>query len=196
MYILLSVDHLSIFSKSLERAWVKEEILFQFALKDGCYRQHIYQWSSCSNVKAYHSQIREIKLDRGLIPAVPLAWQVSDQMLYALVSQTVVVLPDRNQATLCGLARYTDNFFSSRLWLITLNALRKSTNTSLVTSSLSILNKISSVILIRAISVEWPERKADFNSCSKLFSRKYFNSECATCFSMILDRIGSTDMGR
>ena len=94
MYILFSVDHLSIFSKSLERAWVKEEVLFQFALKDGCYRQHIYQWSSCSNVKAYHSQIRETKLDRGLIPAVPLAWQVSAQMLYALVSQTVVALPD------------------------------------------------------------------------------------------------------
>ena len=102
----------------------------------------------------------------------------------------------RNQATLCGLAPYTDNFFSSRLWLITLNALRKSTNTSLVTSSLSILNKISSVILIRAVSVEWPGRKAYFNSYSKLFSWRYFNSECATCFSMILDRIGSTDMGR
>ena len=102
----------------------------------------------------------------------------------------------RNQATLCGQAPYTDNFFSSRLWLITSNALRKSTNTSLVTSSLSILNKISSVILIRAVSVEWPERKADFNSYSKLFSWRYFNSECATCFSMILDGIGSTDMGR
>ena len=34
MYILFSVDHFSIFSKSLERAWVKDVILFQFALTD------------------------------------------------------------------------------------------------------------------------------------------------------------------
>ena len=88
----------------------------------------------------------------------------------------------RNQATLSGLAPYTGNFFSSRLWLITSNALRKSTNTSPVTSSLSILNKISSVILIRAVSVEWPERKADCNSYSKLFSWRYFNSEFCYMF--------------
>ena len=34
MFILFSVDHFSIFSKSLERALVKEVILFQFAFKD------------------------------------------------------------------------------------------------------------------------------------------------------------------
>ena len=33
MYIVFSVDHFLIFSKSLERALVKEVILFQFALK-------------------------------------------------------------------------------------------------------------------------------------------------------------------
>ena len=44
-------------------------------------------------------------------------------------------------------------------------------NTSPVSSSLSILNKILSVILISAVSVELPEWKADCNySYSKLFS--------------------------
>ena len=94
MYILFSVDHFSIFSKSLERARVKEVILFQSALKGGWYRQHIYQWWSCSNVKAHDSQIGELKLDPGLIPTVPLAWQVSAHMLYALASQTFVALSD------------------------------------------------------------------------------------------------------
>ena len=37
---------------------------------------YIYQWWSCPNVEAYHSQIGEIELDRGLIPAVPLALKV------------------------------------------------------------------------------------------------------------------------
>ena len=74
MYIVFSVDRFSIFSKSLERALVKEVILSQFALRGRVVLQaYIYQWWSCSNVKAYHSQIGEIKLDRGLIPAVPLA---------------------------------------------------------------------------------------------------------------------------
>ena len=103
MYILFSVDHFSISSKSLERARVKEVILFQSALKGGWYRQHIYQWWSCSNVKAYHSQIGEIKLERGLIPAVPLAWQLSGQMLYALVSQIAVTLPDMIKTRPCYL---------------------------------------------------------------------------------------------
>ena len=73
MYILFSVDHFSIFSKSLERTRVKEVILFQSAFKGGWYRQHIYQRLSCSNVKAHDSQIGELTLDPGLIPAVPLA---------------------------------------------------------------------------------------------------------------------------
>ena len=180
MYILFSVDHFSIFSKSLERARVKEVILFQSALKGGWYRQHIYQWWSCSNVKAHDSQIGELKLDPGLIPAVPLAWQVSAHMLYALASQTFVALSDtiETRPPLSRLAPYTDNFFSSGLWLITSNALRKSTNT------------VPSVILIKAVSVEWPER-----IYSRLFSWRYFNSEFARCFSMILDRFVSTDMG-
>ena len=74
MYIVFSVDCFSIFSKLLERAFVKEVISFQFALKDRVVSQaYMYQWWSCSNVKAYHSQVGEIKLDQGLIPAVPLA---------------------------------------------------------------------------------------------------------------------------
>ena len=73
MDILFSVDHFLIFSKSLERALGKEVILFQFALKDRVVSSAYISWWSCSNVKAYHSQIGEIKKDRGLIPAVPLA---------------------------------------------------------------------------------------------------------------------------
>ena len=73
MYILFSFDHFLIFSKSLERTLGKEVILFQFALKDRVVSSAYISWWSCSNVKAYQSQIGEIKKDRGLIPAVPLA---------------------------------------------------------------------------------------------------------------------------
>ena len=59
-----------------------------------------------------------------------------------------------------------DNLFNNRLLLSTSKALWKSTNTSLVSSSLSILNKILAVILISAVSVELPEWKADCNYCS------------------------------
>ena len=94
MYILFSVDHFLIFSKSLERALVKEVIWFQFVCKDRVVSSAYISWWICSNVKAYHAQIGEIKKDRGLIPAVILAWQVSAEMVYALVSQTVVTLLD------------------------------------------------------------------------------------------------------
>ena len=87
-----------------------------------------------------------------------------------------------NQATLSGRAPYTDNFFNNRLWSSTSKALWKSTNTSPVSSSLSILNKILSVILIIVVSVELPEWKPDCNySCNKLFSWRYFYRDFATC---------------
>ena len=70
MYIVFSVDHFLIFSKSLERALVKEVILFQFALKGRVVLQ-VY----IPMVELFNSQIGEIKLDRGLIPAVHLARQ-------------------------------------------------------------------------------------------------------------------------
>ena len=40
-------------------------------------------------------------MDRGLIPMVPLAGQVLAQVLYVLVSQTVVVLPDTIKTRPC-----------------------------------------------------------------------------------------------
>ena len=58
-----------------------------------------------------------------------------------------------NQATLSGLAPYTDNFFNNRLWLSASKALWKTTNTSPASSSLSIFNKILSVILI--VPFQW-----------------------------------------
>ena len=73
MYILFPVDHFSILSKSLERAVVKEVIWFQFVCKDRVVSSAYISWWICSNVKAYHAQIGEIKKDRGLIPAVLLA---------------------------------------------------------------------------------------------------------------------------
>ena len=94
MYILFPVDHFSILSKSLERALVKEVIWFQFVCKDRVVSSAYISWWICSNVKAYHAQIGEIKKDRGLIPAVLLAWQVLAEMVYALVLQTVVTLLD------------------------------------------------------------------------------------------------------
>ena len=134
MYIVFSVDHFLIFSKSLERALVKEVILFQFALKGRVVLQaYIYQWWSCSNVKAYHSQVGEIKLDQGLIAAEPLArWQILALDVICPIF-TNCCHPSRynwNHATLPWLALYTDNFFSDRLWSITSKALWKSTNTS------------------------------------------------------------------
>ena len=44
---------------ALERALVKEVILFQFALKDRVVLSAHISWWSCSNAKAYHSQIGE-----------------------------------------------------------------------------------------------------------------------------------------
>ena len=197
MYILFSVDHFSIFSKFLERAWVKDVILFQFALTDRVLSSAYISVVELFKCKAYHSQIWEIKLNRGLTSPAPLAWQVSARLLYALVSQTVITLPDTIETSPRYLGwRCTLIISLVVLWLITSSALRKSTNTSPVTSSLPIINKIPSVIMIRAVSVEWPERKAHYNSYSKLFSWRYSNSEFATCFSMILDRIGSTEMGQ
>ena len=106
---------------------------------------------------------------------------------------------DWNHATLSGLAPYTDNFFNNRLWSIMSKALWKSTNTSRVSSSLSTLNKILSVILISfkngmnyqngrliVIFIE----KANYCSLEDILKR--------LCFMLlrILDRFGSTDMGR
>ena len=174
-YSVFSVDRFSIFSKSLERALVKEVILFQFALKGRVVLQayiSVVELFKCKGIN-YHSQIGEILLDRGLIPAVPLGrWQILALDVICSIF-TNGCHPSRynwNHATLSGLALYSDNFFSDRLWSITSKALWKSTNTSPLSSSLSILNKIFSTIPISAIAVELPEWKADCNySYSKLF---------------------------
>ena len=50
--------------------------------------------------------------------------------------------------------------------------------------------------LIKAVSVEYPDLKADCSSYGKLLSRKKTDRELATCFSRIFERIGKTDMGR
>ena len=50
--------------------------------------------------------------------------------------------------------------------------------------------------LIKAVSVECPDLKADCSSYNKLLSRKKTDRELATCFSRIFERIGKTDMGR
>ena len=65
MYVLFSVDHFSIFSKLLERARVKEVILFQFALKESMVSSAYISTVELFKiiVKAYHSQIGETKLD-------------------------------------------------------------------------------------------------------------------------------------
>ena len=152
MYILFSVDHFSIFSKSLERAWVKEVILFQSALKDRVVSSAYISMVELFKCKGTWFTNRRTKTGPRIDPCGTLAWQVSAQMLYALVSQTFVALPDTIETRPPYLAPYTDNFFSSGLWLFTSNALRKSTNT------------IPSVILIKAVSVECrPERKTDCN---------------------------------
>lgn len=64
MYILFSVDHFSIFSKSLERALGKEVILFQFELKDRVVSSayiSIVELCECKGISL--TNIGEIKLD-------------------------------------------------------------------------------------------------------------------------------------
>ena len=114
MYILFSVDHISIFSKSLEKVWLKKKWYYSsLHLRTGWYRKCVYQWWSCPDLKAYHSQIGEIKLDRGSIPAVPLVWQVSAPMLYVLVSQTFVAFPDTIRTRPCYLGWHRTSIISS-----------------------------------------------------------------------------------
>ena len=50
--------------------------------------------------------------------------------------------------------------------------------------------------LIKAVSVECPDLKADCSSYNKLFLLKKTGRELATCFSRIFERIGKSDMGR
>ena len=79
---------------------------------------------------------------------------------------------------------------------MTSKAFRKSIKTRPVTSSLSMFLRIRSVSLIKAVSVECPDLKADRSSYNKLLSRKKTDRELATCFSRIFERIGKTDIGR
>ena len=90
MYSLFSVDHFSIFSKSLERAWVKEVILFQFALKD-----RVVSSAYISMVELFKCKGISFTNKRNKTgPRIDPCGTPSAQMLYALVSQTVVALPD------------------------------------------------------------------------------------------------------
>ena len=50
--------------------------------------------------------------------------------------------------------------------------------------------------LIKAVSVECPDLKADCSSYNDLLSRKKKDRELATFFSRIFERIGKTGMGR
>ena len=156
MYILFSVDHLSIFSKSLERSWVKKRdiipVCTQGRVLSSAYISMV-ELFKCKGISFTNQRNKTgPRIDPCGTPC--LTGFGSDVICPSFTNCRRSSRYHRNQATLCGLAPYTDNFFSSRLWLITSNALRKSTNTSPVTSSLSSLNKILSVILIRAISVE------------------------------------------
>ena len=94
MYILFSVDHFSIFSKSLERARVKEVILFQSALKDKVVSSAYISMVELFKCKGTWFTNRRTKTGPRIDPCGTLAWQVSAQMLYALVSQTFFALPD------------------------------------------------------------------------------------------------------
>ena len=94
MYILFSVDHFSIFSKSLERVRVKEVILFRSALKDRVVSSAYISMVELFKCKGTWFTNRITKTGPRIDPSGTLAWQVSAQMLYALVSQTFVALPD------------------------------------------------------------------------------------------------------
>ena len=166
MYILFSVDYFSIFSKSLERARVKEVILFQSALKDWVVSSvyiSMVELFKCKGTWSWFTNRRTKTGSRIDLCGTPyLTGFSSDVICPSFTNFRRSTRYDRNQAPLSGLAPYTDNFFSSGLWLITSNALRKSTNT------------IPSVILKKAVSVEWPERKTDCYFIQQIVLLKIF----------------------
>ena len=138
--IQFSVDHFSILSKSLERALVKEVILFQFALKDRVLSSayiSMVELFQCKGISfTYRRNKKELRIDPCSTPRLTgFCWDGS------FTNCCHPARYDWNQATLSGLAAYTDNFVNNRLRSSTSQALWKSTNTRPVSSSLSILNK-------------------------------------------------------
>ena len=152
MYILFSVDHFSIFSKSLERARVKElsdiiTVCTQGRVVSSAYISMVELFKCKGTWFSNRRTKTGPRIDSCGTPC--LTGFGSYVKCPSFTNFRRSLRYDRNQAPLSGLAPYTDNFFSSGLWLITSNALRKSTNT------------IPLVILIKAVSVEWPERETD-----------------------------------
>ena len=155
--IQFSVDHFSIFSKSLARALIKEVILFQFALKDRVVSSaciSMVELFKCKGISFTNRRYKKgARIDRR---STPFLTGFSWDGIILCPSFTNCHHPSRynwNQATLSGLTPYTDNFFNNRLWSSMSKALWKSTNTSSVSSSLSILKKILSASLI--VQFQW-----------------------------------------
>ena len=155
-------------------------------LKTGWYHQHIYQWLfECKGISFTSSRNKTgPRIDPCSTPC--LTGFGSDVICPSFTNCGHPSRYDWNHATLSGLAPYTNNFFNNRLWLIMSQALRKSTNTSRVSSSLSILNKILSVILISAKNRVNCQNGTliviiiDKANCS--LEDIYFNGNFATCF--------------
>ena len=120
-------------------------ILFQFALKDRVVLSAYISMVELFKCKGISFTNRRNKTGARIDPcSTPcLTAFGSDAICPSFTNCRHSSRYDQNQAMLSRLAPYTDNnFFSSSLCLITLNALRKSTNISPVTSSLSILIEI------------------------------------------------------
>ena len=186
MYILFSVDHFSIFSKSLERARVKEVILFQSALKERVVSSAYISMVELFKCKGTWFTNRRTKTGPRIDPCGTLAWQVSAQMLYALVSQTFFALPDTIETRPPYLGWHRTLIISL---VVVCDWLRRTLYGN-------------QQILFRPWFwyklFQWNDQNGKLIVIlyCKLFSWRYFNSEFATCFSMILDRIVTTDMGR
>ena len=118
--IKFSVDHFSIFSKSLERAVVKEVVLFQFALKDSVVSSAYMSVVELFKCKGISFTNRRNKKGPGIDPCstsclTGFSW---DGICPSFKNCCHPSRYDWNQATLSGLALYTDNFFNNRFYWV------------------------------------------------------------------------------
>ena len=120
--IQFSVDHFSILSKSLERALVKEVILFQFALKDRVVSSACISMVELFKCKGISFTNRRNKKGPRINPcSTPCLTGFSwDGICPSFKNCRHPSRYDWNQATLFGLAPYlyTDNFFSNRFYRV------------------------------------------------------------------------------
>ena len=120
MYNLISVDRFSIFSKSLERALVKEVIFSKFALKDRVVSSAYISMVELYKCKGISFTNRRNKKGPRIDPCsapylTGFGW---DGICPSFINCRQPARYDWNQATPFGLAPYKDNFFNNRFYWV------------------------------------------------------------------------------